>query len=235
VDIGRSIQYWLQDPNWIKKVLIGGLLTLIPFIGWMIVGGYMIRTVQRVGSGMDQPLPEWGEWGDDLARGFKLLVLIIVWMLPVWAITILTIGLSVVDETAGGVAGIMLNCLVFIYSIAFYFIFPILVGRLAAREQLTDGFDVSGIIQDAQKIPSQLLIFLVVYIAASVVAGFGIILCIIGVIFTSFIAYLVIAHMVGQIGGMLGYFGGPPNSQGPGTTPPPPPHQGPSSTPRQTI
>jgi predicted lipid-binding transport protein (Tim44 family) len=36
-------------------------------------------------------------------------------------------------------------------------------------------------------------------------AGLGLILCIIGVFFTGFIAYLIIAHLVAQISGMLGH------------------------------
>jgi hypothetical protein len=231
VDIGRAVQYWLQDPDWIKKVLIGGLIAIIPFIGWLLVGGYMVRTVQRVGSGADVPLPEWDQWGDDLVRGLKLLGVIIIWMLPLWVLTICSIALSAADETAGGAAGFLLSCLSMIYSIAFAFILPVLFSRLAGREQFADAFDISGIIQDAQKIPSQLLIFVVVYIAASFVAGFGVILCIVGVFFTSFIAYLVSAHMVAQIGGMLGHLGGPGSGSSPGA---PPPYD-PSSAPRQTI
>lgn len=205
MDIGRAAQYWLSDPNWIKKVLIGGLLFLVPIIGWLIVGGYYIRTIQRISGGVDTPLPEWDQWGEDLVRGLKLAGIMIIWLLPLWAISICTFALGLVDETAGGAAGLLLNCLGFIYSIAFYFIFPVLVGRFAANEQFNAAFQVSEIIQDAQKIPSQLLIFVVLYFVLGFVASFGVILCVIGVIFTGFIAYLISGHLVAQISNMLGY------------------------------
>jgi hypothetical protein len=223
LDIGRAIQYWMKDPKWITKVLIGGLLSIIPIVGQLIVGGYYIRTVQQIQGGNDSGLPEWGQWGDDLVRGLKLFGIVIVWLIPLIAISICVAALSVIDETAGGFAGLLLNCLGFIYIVAFYFIFPILIGRFAATEQFSEGFQFGPIINDAQKIPSQLLIFLVMWFVVSFVAGFGIILCGIGILFTSFIAYLISGHLVAQISTMLGYGGGGPQANTPPSPPPPPP------------
>jgi hypothetical protein len=216
LDIGRSVQYWMSDPQWIKKVLIGAVLFIVPIIGWLIIGGYYIRTVQRISQGADVPLPEWDQWGDDLVRGLKFLGVMIIWLLPVWAISVCAVMIGVIDEGAGSAAGLMLNCLGFIYSIAFYFIYPILVARLAQTEQFGDAFAFAEIIRDAQKIPSQLLIFVVMWFVISIVASFGVILCFVGVFITGFIAYLISAHLVAQIGGMLGYGSTP---RGPEPTP----------------
>lgn len=218
LDIGRAIQYWMNDPNWIKKVLIGGLIMLIPIAGALIVQGFYVRTIQRIQGGNDNGLPEWDKWGDDLVRGLKLVGIMIVWLIPLIAISFCVGALSIIDETAGGFAGLLLNCLAFIYSLAFYFIFPVIVGRFAATEQFSDAFQFGPIINDAQKIPSQLLIFVVMWFVVGFVAGFGIILCGIGVLFTGFIAYLISGHLVAQISNMLGYGGGPRTD-----TPPPPP------------
>jgi hypothetical protein len=205
VDIGRAVQFWFSDPDWIKKVLIGGVLFFVPIIGWMIVGGYYIRTIQRVSSGVDTPLPEWDQWGDDLVRGLKMFGIMIIWMIPLWVVTVCGIFFTALDETAGGALSILLNCIGFLYSVAFYFIFPVLIGRFAATEDFSQAFQISAIIQDAQKIPSQLLIFVVMYFVVGFVASFGLILCLIGVVFTGFIAYLVTGHLVAQISNMLGY------------------------------
>lgn len=219
MDIGRAIQYWMSDPNWIKKVIIGGLLMVIPIIGQMIVGGYYVRTIQQIQGGNDNGLPEWGQWGDDLVRGLKLVGIMIVWLLPLIVLSVCAGALSVVDETAGAPAGLLLNCLGFIYAVAFYFIFPVLLGRFAATEQFNEAFQFGPIINDAQKIPSQLLIFVVMWFVLSFVAGLGVILCVIGVLFTSFIAYLITGHLVAQISNMLGHGGGGPRVD---ATPPPP-------------
>ncbi len=214
MDIGRAIQYWLSDPDWIKKVLIGGLIAIIPIVGWLIVGGYYIRVIQRVSSGTDTPLPEWGDWGGDLVRGLKFVGVVLIWMIPVFALSFCVAALGFVDDAAGSAAGLLLNCLVFIYSIAFYFVYPVLIGRFAVNEDFSQAFQISDIIQDVQKIPSQLLIFVIMWFVIGFVASFGLILCIIGVVFTGFIGYLISGHLVAQISNMLGY-----------TSPPPPPQQ----------
>jgi hypothetical protein len=197
VDIGRSIQYVFQDPDWIKKVLIGGILMIIPIIGWMIVSGYYLRTVKNVIAGQDLPLPEWGDWGGDLVRGLKLIVVFLVWFAPVWILSCLLAIVSGVDET--GFLGLLLNCIVFLFSIGITFMMPLFVSRFAAREEIGDAFQFADIIQEAQRIPGQLLIYVVLSYAISLVAGIGVILCVIGVVFTWFIAYLITGHLVGQI------------------------------------
>ncbi|MEX2425558.1 MAG: DUF4013 domain-containing protein [Thermomicrobiaceae bacterium] len=207
MDIGRAVQYWMSDTDWIKKILIGGVLFLVPIIGWLIIGGYFIRNVQSISRGSDTPLPEWNQWGDDLVRGLKFAAVMIVWTLPLWVISICVFVIGVADEGAGSAAGLLLNCLSFLYSLAFYFIFPVIVGRFAQAEDIGAAFQISGIIQDAQKIPSQLLIFLVMYFVVSLVASLGIIICFVGVLFTGFIAYLIYAHLIAQISGMLGHSG----------------------------
>jgi hypothetical protein len=220
VDIGRAVQYWLNDPDWIKKVLIGGVLFFVPIIGWLIVGGFYIRTIQKVSSGADTPLPEWGDWGNDLVRGLKLAAVMIIWMLPIWILSVCVLLITFAEAPGGEIVNLLFNCLIIIYSIAFYFVFPVLVGRFAATEDITEALKVNEIIQDVQKIPSQLLIFVVMYLAVGFVASFGIILCIVGVAFTGFIAYLISGHLVAQISNMLGHT--QPRQQQEQMQPPPP-------------
>ncbi len=207
MDIGRAIQYVFQDPNWIKKILIGGLLFFIPIIGWFIVGGYYLRVVRNVSLGTDSPLPEWDQWGDDFVRGFKIFVTYLVYSIPLILLLCLMGIVASFDDAAGGGAGLLFQCISFIYSIALYFIAPLFIGRLAASENLGDAFQIGDIISEAQRIPSQLLIYVIIVYVAGFVAMFGLILCFVGVVFTSFIANLVTGHLVGQIRGMIA---GPP-------------------------
>ena len=203
MDIGRAIQFWLQDPDWIKKVLIGGVLLLVPIIGWLIVSGYYLRHVQNVIAGNDNVLPEWDQWGEDLARGVKVLVVFIAWMLPVIVLQICSTIFSAGEGIAGGTMGLLFGCLGFLVSLAVTFVTPLFVGRLAKREEIADAFQFADIIQEAQRIPAQLLIYVVVAYAVGIVAGFGLILCIIGVVFTLFLAYMITGHLVGQLRRML--------------------------------
>ncbi len=47
MDYGRSFAYMFKQPDVWKKILIGGLLLLVPVIGWLWVGGYTPHPAQR--------------------------------------------------------------------------------------------------------------------------------------------------------------------------------------------
>ena len=83
MEISKSISYITEDPRWQQKLLIGtGVIiastifsvVLIGLIGFIIFAGYCVRLLQNVRDGQSYPLPEWDQWGEDLARGFKLAV-----------------------------------------------------------------------------------------------------------------------------------------------------------------
>jgi hypothetical protein len=215
VDIGRSINYVFQDPEWIKKVLIGGLLSIIPIVNLISVG-YAMRTTRRIAMGTEVPLPEWDDFGGDLVRGLKLLVVIFVWMLPLWVLICVSLGITgLIGNDLGFRLASPFFCLVFLFSVALGLIYPLLIGRVAQSEQISDGLDFGAVLADARRYPKELLIILVVYLTVSFVAGFGVILCGIGVFFTSFIAFLIYAHLIGQIRRIAG-------DAGPAVPPPPP-------------
>ena len=66
VDLVRSFRFVLDDPEWVKKILIGGAFTLASafIVGIFFVAGYWVRLLKRVAAGEALPLPEW----DDLRR-----------------------------------------------------------------------------------------------------------------------------------------------------------------------
>ena len=68
MDYGRSFTYMFKQPDVWKKILIGGLLLLVPVIGWLWVGGYTLRTLRSVMTGSEN-LPEWTRWGDLATQG----------------------------------------------------------------------------------------------------------------------------------------------------------------------
>ena len=58
MDIGRSFTYVLDDDEWWKKVLLGGLLSLIPIVGPLYAIGYVLEVISNVIGGRETPLPE---------------------------------------------------------------------------------------------------------------------------------------------------------------------------------
>ena len=72
LDFGRSLSFFFQDPNWVQKILVGSLFTLLSFvfIGGVFIAGYAVRLLRRAARGETYPLPEWDDLGgwQSLAR-----------------------------------------------------------------------------------------------------------------------------------------------------------------------
>jgi hypothetical protein len=82
MDVGRSISFIFDDKSWIKKILIFAALFFLPIFGWLINGGYLLRLATNVIDGKSKPLPQWNNWGGDIAGGFKVFVVALIWSIP---------------------------------------------------------------------------------------------------------------------------------------------------------
>lgn len=207
MDIGRAITYVFQDPQWLKKVLIGGLLFFIPIIGWLIIGGYWLRVIRQVAQGQDVPLPEWNDFGGDLVRCLKGFVVYVVWALPVIVLAVCTGALGAIGDGTGSdasramaaVLALVGNCLLFLISLVIAFFQPLFYSRLAMSEQISDGLAFGAIFSEVQGRFVDLLVVLIVAFVISLVASFGLLLCLIGIVFTSFLGYVMTGHLYGQV------------------------------------
>ena len=91
MDYAKALTFLWEDPRWKEKIAIGTGVTLVSgmlmpiligIVGIFIMMGYCIRVTENVRDGNPYPLPEWDQWSEDLARGFKLFVVTVVWALP---------------------------------------------------------------------------------------------------------------------------------------------------------
>src|SRR2546423_14801399 len=65
-----------RDPRWINKILIMGLITLIPVVGQMTLFGWMLQSLDNLRQGR-QEMAEAGFSG--LGRGARLFVVFLVY------------------------------------------------------------------------------------------------------------------------------------------------------------
>ena len=202
MDIGRALSFMFKDSEWVKKILIGGLILLIPLIGTFVAFGYAIEVVRRAYQN-DDALPEWDDFGGYLTRGFLAWVGALIWAIPLIIIGfcafIPAIALSNDDSGVGGVFIVFGYCLIIPLAILFQaFVLPMLLGRYAVERNFGAMFQFSEIIEDIRRAGSALLMVLVVAIVATFVAQLGLIACFIGIFFTTFYSYLAIGHAAGQ-------------------------------------
>lgn len=214
MDIGKAFTYVFEDPKWMMKVLIGGVVGLVPIVNFAVLG-YMLTTIKNVAEGQQYPLPEWGEFGAHFMKGLYAIVGVLVYYAPLILIycclAVFTFGAGAAmggsgsssgNDAIGSVVGIVtvcLQCVGGLYSlVAGVTLFAPMTRFAMSANQLSIFWDFRTNFDLIMKNATNYIIALLISIVASFVAGFGIILCVIGVVFTGFWGYMVSAYMFGQ-------------------------------------
>ena len=84
LDFGRTLKFFFEDPNWVQKILIGSLFTLLSFffVGGIFVAGYAARLVRRAARGEPYPLPEWDDLGGMFVEGLSVVGAYLIHIVP---------------------------------------------------------------------------------------------------------------------------------------------------------
>ncbi len=203
MDFGLAFSYPFQDKDWIQKILLTGVISLIPIVGQIAVLGWLIEITARVIRGESDPMPKWEDFGGLFMSGLKAFALGFIFGLPLMIIAFpaAIIDTLVDSESAAVVFSLLLaclSCLSIIYGLALAFIIPAAYGELAATGSLASALNIGTLIERIRKAPAAYLLAFLGIFVASFLAGFGVILCFVGVLFTGAYAYAVEAHLFGQ-------------------------------------
>jgi hypothetical protein len=151
MDIGKALGFVFKDEQWIKKVLIGALLILVPLVGQFVVTGYLIAIIRNVKSGASRPMPDWSmdDMGKYLVDGLMLMVINLIYALPIIVLSCpfvlmgflpLFMGdnpnLDTILEGAAGVLGIGLGCVGGLYGLLLALLIPVSQMRYAETREL---------------------------------------------------------------------------------------------------
>ena len=197
--LGDTFGWALKDPAWLSKILLTGLILLIPIVGQMSALGWMLATRDNLRQGRAEMAPA----GFYIGRGVPVFVVYLVYVLVLVVVIGTVDGIGVGLEstgTAGGssLGGLLLavgGLLELIGSVAIGLAFPALVvsterggisGGLAYRQ-------VWALIRTHQNAS---LSAGAVAIVANLVAGLGIVACCVGILFTAGFAYAILAGIV---------------------------------------
>lgn len=207
IDFARPFTYVFEDPNWLPKVAIGGLMTLLAIllIGIPFILGYCARLARNVAAGKPQPLPEWDAWGEDFGEGLKLAVIGILWYLPIILIAIVGFGGSaMVGAMAGDTseAGAMAASGMFGFAMCLFYALVLVIAVLlpaaltlaVMRQDFGSAFAFGQIFAFIRENLANYVLSILVYLVAGFLSQFGVILLCIGVIFTNFWSQLVSTH-----------------------------------------
>jgi hypothetical protein len=218
VDFGRCFRFVVDDPEWVKKILIGGAFALASalIVGLFFVAGYWVRLLKGVAAGEARPLPEWDDLGGIFRDGLPIVGVYLVSMLGVVLVVagfgcaggLVVFGLGGLgrgghqaSDAVGALAGIGIAGLYVVFillTVALSLYLPAAFVRVALRGEFKDGFDWRANFEFIRANLANYALSLVFYLVASFVAQFGAILCCIGVFPCAFWAYLVLGYGLGE-------------------------------------
>jgi hypothetical protein len=193
MDIGRSFTYMFEDQDWLKKILIGGVVNLIPIVNFANTG-YFIEAIKNTTEGQELPLAG--------IAGFIYALPIMLFMGIVFGLTAAIAGSLDNDaaETVATICPLLGNCVVLVYMILFTLIFPAAMIQYALTGQLGAFFRFGDIMAFVKANIGGYIIALLVALVAGLIAGMvGGIACGIGILFTGMWAYLVSANLFGNL------------------------------------
>jgi hypothetical protein len=203
MDIGLSFSFPFQDEEWVTKLILAAVIMLIPVLGIIVVLGWMLAITRNVIKGATQPLEGWSDFASLLTLGFKAFIVSMIYALP---IIVLSIPFGIVtgmleNESAEAFiafASICFSCFSILYGLALAFIYPAAMGELAANDDLGAALNPSRIYELVRKAPNAYILTFLATIGAGFLAGLGVLLCFVGILFTSAYASAVYGHLYGQ-------------------------------------
>jgi hypothetical protein len=208
MDWGKSFTYVFDDKDWVVKVLIGAILSMIPLVN-LVVLGYALKTLKNVAERAEHPLPGWDDFVDYFMKGLISALGAIVWALPIIALAMVMAMLSALTsynsaDTARNSAPVVLcmwsmSCVSGIYGLFLALVLPAAFAQYAVRGDFGAFFRFGHIFNFIKTNLGNYIVALILAAVAQFVSGFGVILCFIGVIFTQFWALLVGSHLLGQV------------------------------------
>ena len=174
----EAIRAPLRDPEWLRKMLAGGALTLLPTlalglllagqvslpvgVGLLVVGlvlnfvawGYLFRVFIDALNGAQQAvLPGWRDWKAYGMAGFWLFLILIGYIFI--AVVVLSGVLSVLGMIPSGTDQnrlFGLSMLMLLVIVMFYGFFPIVFARFAAEGRVWSAFEPGPVWQDIRQI-----------------------------------------------------------------------------------
>lgn len=163
MNIEKSFRFPFDDPQWISKLGLGALITLVPILNFAW-NGYLVQIIRNVMEERAEPLPNWDDLGNKFTEGLILFAAGLIYLAPVLILMGLPLGglvfsgllsgnrnLEEVGRTMAGASGVLfvgLLCVFIVYGLAMSVIYPAVLvlfardGTFASCFKLREAFDL---------------------------------------------------------------------------------------------
>jgi hypothetical protein len=200
-DFGEAFAWMTKDPGWIGKIVIVGLLGIIPIVGQINLLGWTLASLDNLRAGRVELAPAGLS---HVGRGGRLFLVLLLYGLVLAVVAAVFyvpgVALTIADPRSGGaVLGSALTAIgglvVFLLSLGFAWIQPILYLR-ADRGGMGAALDFSAVLADLQAQPFRTLLAALLMYVGSLIGAVGFLLCLVGAVFTVPYGYAMVAGVL---------------------------------------
>jgi hypothetical protein len=212
MEIIEEIKFPSTNKDWGQKVLIGGILNMIPIINFLS-SGYNLKVMKEAIEGKSE-MPQWGEWGNFFVRGLIAFVIGLIYLLIPIIVLLISLGgivfgiisgavsgdrSTAVGAIGGAIGGIFISIFL---MIIFGFLIPMALAMYLKEDNIGAAFRFGELLSRIRSVFGEYLTVYIVLIVLSFVLGlFGAvpILGIFIMIFGGFYIEVVGANMFGKV------------------------------------
>jgi hypothetical protein len=159
MDFNRAFRYIFDDKDWLSKVGLGLLISMVPVLSFAFTG-YQVQIIRNVRRHEAVILPTWDDLGKKFMDGLMIVLAGLIYALPVILVACLPLAILVVPAlvsqdqgisnalmTGGMMVSFCLLCLVIIYALALSIVTPVVQIFYAKEGTFASCFKVREIIQ----------------------------------------------------------------------------------------
>lgn len=214
MEYGQAFTYIRQDPDWLRKWGLAGLISIVPVLGPILIAGYGVEVTRRVIRAEGKPLPPWSDLANFAIQGLIAVVIGLAYMLPLILLIVcanlLPLGLNLAGAeanrdvasaltTLSSAVALCCSCVAAAYGLFAALTLPAALGRYAATDRVGAAFQINEIVRLVRIKPGMfLLVALISALATLALSVLGSIACGVGAFFGAAYAALVAAHLQGQ-------------------------------------
>lgn len=208
MDIMEEIKFPSKDAEWLLKVLIGGIIAIIPIVN-LIASGYLLKVMKGAMDGKPG-MPKWDDWENLFMNGLMAAIIVLIYMIIPILILLVSAGSIVAavltgntEMILGAIAGAMGGVLIgLLLALIIGFLIPMALSMYSRENSFGAALRVGEVISRIKTVFQDYLIVYIVVIALLFILGvlrgipvLGILIFVFGSFYTGAVAY----NMFGKV------------------------------------
>jgi uncharacterized membrane protein len=157
MDLREYLLFPFRDPDWVRKLLLGCVVTLLPVVN-IITLGYFLACLE-MGLHGRQMLPEWDGWADLFNDGLQVLIICLAYLGVPLVLAGLLLSLPGVGSLLAAIIFLIMGTML-----------PIAIAAFSISRDFRDAFRMSDIFFHTNKIINE---YISAYLATALVICLG--------------------------------------------------------------